>query len=137
MTEALTARWIEEQLEICGEATRGPWHIGARGGPSGPFHSLVTSAGQVVAMMIDSMPDAQLMAAAREGYPLALKEAQNLHASFALYSKATRAARELYRKAHPELGELTDPDTGKVMEWLVADIGRMSPYSDDVEEICI
>lgn len=76
MSAPLTGKWIEEQLEICGEATSGPWHVGARGGPSGPLHSLVNPMGHVVAMMIDSTADARSMAAARQGYPLVLRVLQ-------------------------------------------------------------
>lgn len=72
MPAPLTDEWIKEQLELCEKATPGPWHIGDRGGPAGPFHSLVNPSGRVVAMMIDSTSDAQSMAAARQGYPLVL-----------------------------------------------------------------
>ena len=71
-SEPLAGRWIEEQLAVCKKATSGPWHIGDCGGPAGPFHSLVNPAGRVVAMMIDSVSDAQSIAAARQGYPLVL-----------------------------------------------------------------
>lgn len=74
MPAPLTDDWLREQLELCEKATVGPWHVGERGGPAGPFHSLVTPTGQVVAGMIDATSDAQGIAAAHEGYPLVLRQ---------------------------------------------------------------
>ncbi len=72
LSEPLTAAWIEEQLALCKQATEYPWHVGAKGGPSGPFHSLVTPTGRVVAALIGNTADAYAIAAARQGYPLVL-----------------------------------------------------------------
>jgi len=57
-------------------------------------------------------------------YPMVLKELQDLRASFTLYSEAVQAGTELYREAHPELDELTDPDTAKLVAWLVQQLDR-------------
>lgn len=73
--------------------------------------------------------DAQFVAATREGYPLVLKELQDFHASFALYSQACQVGRELFLEAHPEFGELTDPDTGEMVAWLVEQV-RRRPWAE-------
>jgi len=43
--------------------TEGPYRVGLPGGPAGPFYSLVSSDGHVVAMQIPKRADAQLLAA--------------------------------------------------------------------------
>lgn len=80
MPTPLSNEWIDKQLVLCKKATKGPWHVGERGGPTGPFHSLVTPAGRMIAAMIDATPDAHFIAAVYKGYPLVLKEVQRLRA---------------------------------------------------------
>lgn len=65
------------------------------------------------------------LAAVRDGYPLVLRELLDFYASFALYSKACHAGRKLFLEAHPEFGDLTDPDTGEMVAWLVEEIKRL------------
>ena len=46
------------------DRTRGKWNVGRPGGPDGPFWSLVTEHGTVVAMRIVREEDARFMAVA-------------------------------------------------------------------------
>jgi hypothetical protein len=41
-----------------------PWFLGAKGGPSGQFHSIVNGQGRVIATMVANSDDAALLAAA-------------------------------------------------------------------------
>lgn len=68
---------------------------------------------------------------AHQGYPLVLMELQGLWASFDVYSRAVRAAEQLYAEAHPDIGELTLPDTGTMVAWLVGEIERLRGEAAD------
>ncbi|GAI14623.1 unnamed protein product [marine sediment metagenome] len=127
----LTDEWIKEQLALCEKATPGSWayrkglgckDIGPRTGVRSIYGVVYTSG---LSNETEDKANAQLCAAAHEGYPLVLMELLDFHASFTLYSKAVRAGEQLCLEAHPELGDLTYPDTGKVVAWLAEEVQRL------------
>lgn len=126
----LDAAWIKEQLELCEKATPGPWEEYGTGVITYTHPSRdICELGKAWGSWVQRMDNAEFIAAAREGYPLVLKELQDFHASFALYSKACRVGRELFLEAHPEFGELADPDTGEMVAWLVEQV-RRRPWAE-------
>ena len=99
--QLLTDEWIREQIELCER------------------------------VKADPTTWLEVAVGVHKGYPVVLKELQDLRASFALYTKATQAARQLYIEAHPELGELSDSDTGKMVAWLVGELQRVRKEVSD------
>ena len=78
----LTDEWIDKQLELCEKATRGPWayrkglgckDIGPRTGVRSIYGVLYTSG---LSKEAEDTANAQLCAAAREGYPATLEALQ-------------------------------------------------------------
>ena len=131
MTVPLTEEWLTEQLRLCEAATKGPWFASPGSGP-GYGHLRIKAANQQKSW-VQHEADCRFVVAACEGYLLTLKELQSLYASFALYSKVTQDARKLYLEEHPkfttEFGDLAEPDTGKVLAWLVEGI-RQRPWAE-------
>ena len=81
MANPLTEEWIKEQLAICEAATDRPWWTTDKiDDPAvwGPDGDLVAKCRGSVVLEVEAWQNATFIAAAREGYPLVLKELASL-----------------------------------------------------------
>ena len=78
------ARDLQKDLELCNEATKGPWYVGAK--ENGPNRLIANVSyfgfGKIYTRGQDANPGADIMfiAAAREGWPEAIKRAMKAEA---------------------------------------------------------
>jgi len=78
MPAPLTDEWIEDQLKLCEEATKGPW-LASHGSGTGHGHLRVKATNHLTPWM-QRQADCHFIEAMREGYPLLLKEVLRLRA---------------------------------------------------------
>lgn len=105
MTTPLTNAWLVEQLALVGKATPGPWRC-VVANQSVDFGRRIVGGGRALADLStrdgdEDQLDAEFIAAAREGYPAALRALLD-----------TRAAlREVRRRKVTEYHTGTNPDS--------------------------
>ena len=81
MPNPLTEQWIKEQLELCEKSTDRPWWTTDKiDDPAvwGPDGDLVAKCRGSVVLGVEARQNAIFIAAAREGYPLVLRELASL-----------------------------------------------------------